>query len=285
MTTKLHARIVLFLLALALAAGCTDTNKKNKANAVTFDSIQVDETYHLLRNDSNPNCNLQIKFIFPAKYNDPEVLKNIRRIFVETYFGEEFAGLSPEEAVKKYTDEYITAYKDLEQDFSDDLKKSQASGEQVGAWYSYYENSADEIGFNGNDILSYTVYVENYTGGAHGAHASNNHVINLETGKLITERDIFVDDYQDTLAALLVNKIAEENKVNDPKDLENAGFFSVEEIYPNNNFLVDEAGITYTFNEYEIAAYVVGQTQVFLSYPELQMILRKDSPISHLIDK
>lgn len=285
MTTKFHARIAVFILALAIATGCTDTNKKNKENAVTFDSIQVDETYHLLGNDSNPNCNLQIKFIFPVKYKDPEILKNIRRIFVDTYFGEDFASLSPEEAVKKYTNDYIAAYKDLEQDFSDDRKKSQATGDPVGAWYSYYENSSDEIRFNRSDILSFTVYLENYTGGAHGAHACNNRAINLKTGKLITERDIFVDDYQDTLAALLVNKIAQENNVSDPKELENAGFFSVEEIYPNNNFLIDDKGITYTFNEYEIAAYVVGQTNVFLPYSELQLILRKDSPISHLIDK
>ena len=69
---------------------------------------------------------------------------------------------------------------------------------------------------------------------------------------------------RDSLAQILIDHIAKQNKVENPKDLENIGFFSVEEIFPNGNFLVDEDGITYTFNEYEIAAYVVRETNVFL---------------------
>lgn len=282
MITQRHAKIVLALLLTTLAAGCIDGTKKTEANKISFDSIVVDKTYHLLENDSNPNCNLQIKFTYPVKYKDPAILKNIQQIFVDSYFGEEYASLSPAEAVEKYTTDYIDAYKDLEQDYKKDVEKARATNEQVGAWYSYYEMSSNDIVYNENNILSFVNRLENYTGGAHGAHAVNNHVINLKTGKQITEQDIFVADYQDTLAKLLVNKIAAQNNVKDPKELENAGFFSVEEIYPNGNFLVKADGIVYTFNEYEIAAYVVGQTKVFLPYNELQLILRKDSPISQL---
>nr|WP_234367814.1 DUF3298 and DUF4163 domain-containing protein [Parabacteroides pacaensis] len=267
---------------MTLVGGCINSTKKTEANKISFDSIVVDKAYHLLENDSNPNCNLQIKFTYPVKYKDPAILKNIQQIFVDSYFGEEYASLSPAEAVEKYTTDYINAYKDLEQDYKKDVEKARATNGQVGAWYSYYEMSSNDIVYNENNILSFVNRLENYTGGAHGAHAVTNHVINLKTGKLITEQDIFVADYQDTLAKLLVNKIAAQNNVKDPKELENAGFFSVEEIYPNGNFLVKEDGIVYTFNEYEIAAYVVGQTKVFLPYNELQLVLRKDSPISQL---
>ena len=83
-------------------------------------------------------------------------------------------------------------------------------------------------------------------------------------------------------AQILIDHIAKQNKVENPKDLENIGFFSVEEIFPNGNFLVDGDGITYTFNEYEIAAYVVRETNVFLPYAEIQYLLKKDSPIYQL---
>ena len=154
----------------------------------------------------------------------------------------------------------------------------------VGAWFSYFEMSSDEIAYNQNNILSYTVSFENYTGGAHGSHAYNNHVINLKTGNAITEEDIFIENFQDSLAQILIDHIAKQNKVENPKDLENIGFFSVEEIFPNGNFLVDGDGITYTFNEYEIAAYVVRETNVFLPYAEILYLLKKDSPIAKLID-
>ena len=81
----------------------------------------------------------------------------------------------------------------LEADFKAELEKKDDL--PVGAWFSYFEMSSDEIVYNQNDILSYTVSFENYTGGAHGSHAYNNHVINLKTGNAITEEDIFIGKF------------------------------------------------------------------------------------------
>ena len=282
MRTHLRESMLELLLIGILATGCDTGTKKASENSITFDSISVEKTYHLLDNPDNPNCNLEIKFVYPRKYSDKEVLKNLQRQFVSSYFGENYEQLSPEEAVRKYTDDYLAAYKDLEEDYKAEVAKSDET--PVGSWFSYYEMSSDDIAFNQDDIISYTVSFENYTGGAHGAHSYNNHVVNLKTGKPITEEEIFVDNYQDNLARILVDQIAKQNNVSDAKELENIGFFSVDEIFPNGNFLVDETGITYAFNEYEIAAYVVGGTNVHLPYKEIRYLLRDDSPISQLIE-
>ncbi|WP_455622759.1 DUF3298 domain-containing protein [Parabacteroides sp.] len=282
MRTHLRESMLAILFLGILATGCNTGTKKAAENDITFDSISVEKTYHLLENPDNPNCNLEIKFVFPQKYSDKEILKSIQKQFVSSYFGENYEQLSPEEAVRKYTEDYLSAYKDLEEDYKAEVAKSDET--PVGSWFSYYEMSSDDIAFNQDDIISYTVSFENYTGGAHGAHSYNNHVVNLKTGKPITEEEIFVDNYQDNLAQILVDQIAKQNNVSDAKELENIGFFSVDEIFPNGNFLVDETGLTYSFNEYEIAAYVVGVTKVRLPYSEIRYLLRDDSPIAHLID-
>lgn len=282
MKTQSNVLIIAVFLVITSIAGCIPGNKKTTENHITYDSISVDRSYHLLEDDTNPNCNLKIKFIYPSKYKDDAILANIQRIFIEQYFGENYTKQSPQEAVKQYTTEYIDAYKDLEQDFKAEREKAKADNSQIGAWFSYYEMSSNDIKFNKNDLISFSVNFENYTGGAHGSHAQNNHVINLKNGKLITEDEIFVDNYQDALSKILIAKIAKQNNVENPKELENIGFFSVDEIYPNGNFYVDASGITYTFNEYEIAAYVVGRINVPISFGELQLLLRPDSPISQL---
>lgn len=282
MKTRFCESILALLLLGLIATGCNTGKKNGSENDITFDSIRVEKTYHLLDNPDNPNCNLEIKFVFPKKFANKEILSSIQKQFVSTYFGDSYEQLSPEEAVAKYTDDYIAAYKDLESDYKAELAKADET--PVGSWFSYYEMSANDIAFNRDDILSYTISFENYTGGAHGSHSYNNHVLNLKTGKPITEEDIFVENYQDNLAQILVDQIAKQNNVSDPKELENIGFFSVDEIFPNGNFLVDETGITYSFNEYEIAAYVVGVTNVHLPYKEIRYLLRDDSPIAHLID-
>lgn len=280
MKTQLCKSIIALFLLGTFITGCNTGTQKVTENDIKFDSISVEKTYHLLDNPDNPNCNLQIKFVYPETFSNKEILKKIQQQFVTAYFGEKYEGLSPDKAVAQYTEDYLNAYKELENDFKADVAKSDE--QPVGAWYSYYEMSSDHIAFNQSDILSYTVNFENYTGGAHGAHSYTNHVINLKTGKVITEEEIFVENYQDNLAQLLVDRITKQNNVENPKELENVGFFSVDEIFPNGNFLVDETGITYTFNEYEIAAYVVGATQVHLPYEEIRYLLRKDSPIAHL---
>ncbi|WP_455633284.1 DUF3298 domain-containing protein [Parabacteroides sp.] len=282
MRTHLRESMLAILFLGILATGCNTGTKKAAENDITFDSISVEKTYHLLENPDNPNCNLEIKFVFPLKYSDKEILKSIQKQFVSSFFGENYEQLSPVEAVRKYTDDYLATYKDLEEDYKAEVAKSDET--PVGSWFSYYEMSSDDIAFNQDDIISYTVSFENYTGGAHGAHSYNNHVLNLKTGKPITEEEIFVDNYQDNLAQILVDQIAKQNNVSDAKELENIGFFSVDEIFPNGNFLVDETGLTYSFNEYEIAAYVVGVTEVRLPYSEIRYLLRDDSPIAHLID-
>ena len=280
MKTQLCQKLVVLFLISVFVSGCNIGTKKTTDNDVTFDSISVDKTYHLLENPENPNCNLQINFTYPAKYDNKDILKKIQQQFVYSYFGDGYENLSPEEATAKYTEDYLNNYKDLEDEYKAEVAKADES--PVGAWCSYFEMSSDDIAYNKNDILSYTVNFENYTGGAHGAHSFTNHVIDMKTGNLIKEDDIFIEGFQEDLAQILIDRIAKQNTVENPKELENIGFFSIDEIFPNGNFLIDDNGITYTFNEYEIAAYVVGATNLHLPYEEIQYLLKKESPIAHL---
>ena len=42
-------------------------------------------------------------------------------------------------------------------------------------------------------------------------------------------------------------------EVAEPDSLLMRGFFTVEDIVPNNNFWLNDEGINYTYNQYEIA--------------------------------
>ncbi|MDO4755898.1 MAG: DUF3298 domain-containing protein [Parabacteroides sp.] len=280
MNTQTGKLFILLFFSILFVTSCHTKSKQTVENNIQFESLQVDKTYHLLEQSNNPNCNLQLTFTFPKDFQDKEILKKLQKAFVSSYFGEKYEDLSPEEASNQYAKDYIEAYKELEQDFKEEQKKQGDS--PIDSWYSYYEMASNEITFNQNNLISYTIYFENYTGGAHGSHSCTNHVINLQTGNPITEEDIFVENFQDDLAQILVNTIVKQREVEQAKDLENIGYFSIDEIFPNGNFFIDEKGITYTFNEYEIAAYVVGITQVFLPFNEISFLLKQDSPIATL---
>lgn len=271
------SKLMVVILFFMCITSCSE-EKKLKENNISFETIEKEESYNLLDDGNNPNCNLQIKFSFPEQYTDSATLSKLQRKFIATYFGDSYTKLPPRDAVNKYIQDYINTYKELEPEFEAEIEK----GKDSGAWYSYYEMSSNDIKFNKNDILSFVVSTEAYTGGAHGSHTYNNYALNTNNGEQIKESEIFHENYQDLLSKMIVDKICEANDIKDPKELENIGYFSVEDIVPNNNFFVDELGITYTYNEYEIAAYVIGPVHVRFTYEELAPLLRPESPISHL---
>ena len=272
----------IFLLCLflpVLLAGCKEKNTSDENN-IGFNSIEKNAIYHLFNDETNPGCNLDIKFTYPASYGDEKILKELQDKFVVSAFGEKYAGHDPQSALESYAESYVQSYKELEPDFL--KEKENFPDENPASWYNYTENRANEVFFNRARILSFINKMENYTGGAHGSHQFINNVIDLATGKWIRENDIFLENFKEPVARLIIDKIVENNQVESAEKLLDIGYFSIDEIQPNGNILVNEQGITYTFNEYEIAAYVIGPTKVLLPYDELSFYLKKESPISHL---
>ena len=286
MMNKNTLLIIITLFLGLIITGCRHNSAviTEIENDIKFDSIMVKEKYHLLGDTTNPYCSLESVFTFPSDYKDKEILDKLKTYFVHSFFGEDISTENPKEAIDIYTQMYITDYKELESDFIEELK---ITGEkpQHDSWYSYYEISSNEILYNKCNLLSYGVSVEYFTGGAHGGNGFNNYVINLITGDEINEDDIFIKNYEDSLAQIILYTIASDNNVESPEELESMGFFNIDEIYPNSNFYVDAKGITYTYNEYEIAAQYVGRIDVFIPYERIRQLIRNDSPVAPLVFK
>ena len=275
---------VSYFLIIILLTGCKPktTYSPETVNPVTFDTLTVNETYYLLGDTTNPCCLLEAVFIYPSGYSDQKILYKLQCQFINDFFGDETASVTPQEAMNNYVAKYLTDYKELEADF---ISETESTGEKPSkeSWYAYYEMSSNEIVYNQYNLLSYITSVEYYTGGAHGGHGFNNHVIFIENGEALDESDIFIKGFQDELAQIMVDIIAADNNVTEREELEYLGFFNINEIYPNNNFYVDNEGVTYTFNEYEIAAYSIGSVDVFIPYDTIRHLLLENSPVSPLV--
>lgn len=74
-------------------------------------------------------------------------------------------------------------------------------------------------------------------------------------------------------------------KADNPDSLLMRGFFTIEDIVPNNNFWLNEEGIHYSYNQYEIAPYSMGVINVTVPYADLSDILLPDGIISNYSTK
>ena len=289
---KKFSFIISTSFVLAVIFGLSGCKKELviEENSMTFDSLTLAETYYLNSDPKQSSCNLQVDFVYPKQYKDEKILAKMQVLFIDKVLGREYLDLDPETALQAYKDNYIENFKQFKKQVEErNSFKFEEHNHGHDHDYdaeenedSYYLKIKNSIFFNKNNIVSLLVNSNLYTGGAHGSHGVNCCVFNLEDGTIITEQQLFTKDYESQLASIIVDKIVKANKLKNPQQLEDNGYISAEDIASNNNFVINEKGITYYFNEYEIAAYVVGMTEVFIPYKELVSLLKKDSPIAKL---
>lgn len=289
---KTHLFFV-FLISSFLGLSMISCHSKNdgaEKSGLSFDSLKINKEVHLFNDTAKPACKFTLDMHYPAKYADTVALSKIQEYFNTTYFGESYAKLTPVVAAQKYTTSYLNNYKQLENEFTNGNSNSDESG---NSWMNYVQSSDSRILYNSNDFLSYVVNTYTYEGGAHGMTSTVYQVIDLKLVVPLTLSDIFDDRNLDNVGEIIIETLAknagdesDENKRKSdnmkPLDfLEEIGYF-VTEIKPTENFYIDDKGITWLYNNYEIAPYAFGRPSAFIPYDQLSIYIKEDSPIYKL---
>ncbi len=283
---KTNSLLQYLIIVLAFGAVFASCKKRvGKPTEVKFDSILVEKQIPLLHeNDTTlPFSDIKINFIFPEKFGKKEDLSRLQQIFVGTFFENPiYDTLSPQQAIDKYIEDYTNEYQALSNTFYEE--KARLKGE-MPQWYWYSLNISNKIMFQNDSLLVYAVEHSEYTGGAHGSFKLIYTNIDLNRVVTLSEEDLFVPDYYRPLTEKIINNLMKKYNVSEPELLLEHGFFTIDDIMPNNNFYLNEEGINYTFNQYEIAPYAMGVINVTIPYSELEDILITDGIISRFSPK
>lgn len=269
------------ILSLLLGLFCSCSQKENiRENDLQFVEFRLDTMSHLFNDTTKPRCDFRLSMEYPAQAASEEELQKVQRIFVTDFFGDKYAAETPVNAATAYLKEYLVNYHQLEEDYS---KFTEIDPEGMSnAWMNYEEFLSSSIAFNAAHLLSYTITMYTYTGGAHGMQSQMNHVLDLREVTPVVLSDIFSEDNLPTVNQLIIDRIARDRGYSNPAQLGEDGFFSIEEVQATDNFLVDANGITWIYNPYEIAVYAAGSITVSLDWDILSTYIREDSPVSLL---
>lgn len=263
MRKQIFSLLALLCLASGLFFSCTRIGSK-QVGALQFDSLQVNRTSHLFGDTALPACSLSVSFTYATEAAQPEMTDSLNTYFTSLVLGHAYLGQQPEAALKNYADQYVNDYRhDLEPTYRQDEKEN---GEEVGAWYSYYKTVKSQVQFYQKNLLVYRYRYEEYTGGAHGIYMTSFLNLNLDTLLPIRLDDLFVADAQEALTDLLWNQLMADHRVATREELEDMGYASTGELAPTENFYLDDYGITFYYNVYEIAPYVMGPTEIRLPW-------------------
>lgn len=269
------------LLLLAFTASfilfSCGNGKQKIYGGMEFDSVSVNETAHLLDNDTaSPSCNLTIKYTYPIKAVQPGVTDSINNAIILTCFGEGYKNMTVTEAVDNYKNDYIKDYRtDLISLYEED-KKNNPKGAEVSAWYSYYNNIEAQPLADNPKVLVYYINTNSYTGGAHGIYSIDYLNFNPENGHLITLNDVFNEGCKNKLNEMLLAQFMKDQGVATLEQLQEKAYLQDTDMYPSENFRLGKDSITFFYNVYEIAPYSSGTTEITLSYDELKDILKEN---------
>ena len=272
-TNSFFYTALLVLFATSILTSCEGNRRGSKSTRIVYDSIVVSKQIPLLaENDTTlPFSDVNITFIYPTKFRDAESLARLEQIFKGTFFGDmEYDSMSPQAAIEKYVSDYSERYKSLSNLYYEE--KSRLDG-TTPSWYWYYMNTNNKILFENDSLLSYAVEYSDYEGGAHGSY--NIIYTNIDLNEIVTisEEDLFMPDYFRRLTDKIVLSLMKEYNAEVPDSLLMSGFFTIEDIVPNNNFWLSKDAIHYSYNQYEIAPYSMGVIDVVVPYSELEDII------------
>jgi len=275
-----HKLILLSIISIVvvLASSCKKKEAQEEAQ-ITFKPLAMKEEHHMKGDAKNPILSISLNLQYPDTFSNVAILNKIRHIILTDFFPDIDKDIKdPKVAMEAYIKEYIKFY-DKSEDVTPVEDNLGGSGSQIAWW----DHETMTIRNNSENILSYTIKSDRFTGGAHGGKIYLNTVVNLKTGERITEDDLFTEESRPMISELILKKIMESHQVKKAEDLEQIGFFDVEGIDLNKNFYVTQEGIVYTFNEYEIAAYALGTTEVLLSYQDISGFMIPGNPLVPLI--
>ncbi len=271
----MRKQFVSFFLLPLIASGflfSCNSNMDKRTGALTFDSIRVNRTTHLFGDTAKPAANLELSLVYAVKSTDDSLKTQVNRSLLCFALGNAYGAMAPEEAVERYADKYAMQYReDLEPMFLKDVEE--AGDMDIEGWYSYYKTLAGSVQCYSGHLLTYRLDYEEYTGGAHGIYMTTYLNLDLLTLTPVRLDDLFADGYEPALTDLIWNQLMADNHAATREELQDMGYALGGDLQPTGNFYLDETGVTFYYNVYDIAPYVMGATRVTLPYEMLQPLL------------
>jgi len=270
-----------FILLIFTGFSCKD-KKTGEQEDLTLMPCSLKIKTYLFDDSTKQSLDISVNLEYPVKYPDAEILKKVRKAVLLDFFPEaDSVYTEATDVVNAYVEDYKKFFVESETEYLETASEEGSDGLFSGIPWNNVEKMI--VQHNGDDLFSYTIYSDKYSGGAHGGKNYLNAVIDMKTGEKITEDDLFTESAKPLIVKMIIGKIMKKQSVGSTAELENIGFFDISEIGLNKNFYLNEKGLIYTYNEYEIAAYAVGATEIMLDFNDISGFLKPGCPIEPLL--
>ncbi len=233
-------------------------------DAVSFKSVVYDNAF-ALEDGGKDSLTVSIDIEYPVPAGNKRS-QNITDAITASLFGNAYAAMTPAEAASAWADSLAAEYRESNMELIEMLKKDGGKGPFPAM--SWTADKKGETTGTFKNVINYKATTYTYTGGAHGGAWEANMNFDSKSGKLLEQEDVFAEGFEKQAGRLLMMHL------NDGRDEESRISLLVDEIEPNGNFSIGPDGVTFTYNQYEIAAYVFGVIDILIPAKEIKPYLK-----------
>ena len=275
-----HSLFIVLSITMLLFS-CNQSGKGQGGNgklAVTVKSQRLNDKSSFTKSNGE-RCTITSEAIieYPVRMNDGQAADSLQRLFA-AYVLESGDSLSLKEAMRQVVNNSMHQY-----DFMNESTDEGVADEDEGETTLNYStttsikpiyNDKGVVTFERVDVVKKNDKVTSIT---HRYYS-----FDLETQIYIDVNRLFRDDALADVCQLLRSQLLKQNNVTSNEQLNDLGYFNVENISVSPNFYFDDKGVTWSFLPNELAVEALGEPKITIPYSDLESSLCEGSIIERL---
>ena len=280
MKTKYFTLFIILSLT-ALLFSCSKTGKSSGGDgkpAVTVKSQRLnDSSSFMMSNGERCTIIADATIDYPVKAEDGTPMDSLQKLFA-AYVLESGDSLSLQDAMRQVVTNSMHQY-----DFMVEPVSQEELAEDEGmATLKYATSTRVTPMYNKNGVVTFErvdVVKKNdkVTSVTHRYYS-----FDVETQTFIDLNRLFREDAVADVCQLLKQQLLKQNNATGNEQLNDLGYFNVENISVTRNFYFDDKGVTWSYLPNELAVEAVGEPKIFIPYGDLTDYLCDDSILERL---
>jgi hypothetical protein len=257
----MRSRIILVILFFAMVSACREQTH-DRDNSQSLPRIQINEVLLSYDDCHIDSASCTYVYVEYPEFSDTsktmlnQIISGKLRDVAGDYFGDE----SQDGTFEHLAHSFVKDYQDFIIDFP---------GYQIG----WYVKMLAGITYESEQVLSFSINSESYTGGAHPNYSTVFYVIDKRSYRQLTTADIIADTSQ--FKKQLEAEFRRIKGMSGEQSFAERGFYINDgDFLLNNNIGISDDKVLVHFNPYEIASYSEGATTIEMNKSDLKELLK-----------
>jgi hypothetical protein len=222
------------------------------------------------RNEDVPKAIIEILILYPEKISDTRIKTAIDQQITRFMFNDPQPVKSVELLMENIVFDFFESYHRYADGIDNIIELPS---------FNWKKTLSMEVIYNSNHLLSLRLRKHAYSGNSQGISIRENHVFDIQSGKQLELKDFLSAGFESQLNQILDNKFRSLNGLKKDESLRPAGFL-IDQVEYSGNFYINNDGIGFYYNVYEVAPGATGTTELFIPFFELKPILKPGHPFS-----